>query len=297
MRVAVLLLGPTILAAACGDDEDTTAGEATTTTAATADTSAPEESGDGITVTVTADGIEVPAELPAGAVEVTVEGDVEEVDFTRVTEGTTEEAFAEGIASLINGGPAPEFLLANSGAVVTDEPTTILLEPGSYIVWTESSVDDDDGEEPVVLTTPATVTGEGGAELPEAQNTITAHEYGFDVEVSAGDGFNFLNEGPDQLHHAIVFNFGQLDPAVVEENLPAFLQSEDDTPPPPAFAELDFDNLEGGNSAVFSPGLGGTAVGTFESGSTYAAVCFIADLQGGPPHAIAYNMFEVFAVA
>jgi hypothetical protein len=303
LRVAVLLLGPTVLAAACGDDDETTtASEATTTTAAE-DTAAPDDGGEGeaadaVTVTVGADGLEVPAEIPAGAVEVTVDGDVEEVDFTRVTDGTTEEAFVEGIASLLEGGPAPEFFLANSGAVVDSgsATSTILLEPGSYIVWAESSVDDEDGEEPTIVTAPVTVTGGGGAELPEAQNTITARDYEFEVDVTAGDGFVFRNEGPDQLHHAIIFNFGDLDPAVVEENLPAFLQSGEDAPPPPAFAELDFDSLEGGASAVFSPGLGGTAPGAFESGTTYVAVCFLSDLQGGPPHAMAYDMFEVFTV-
>lgn len=308
MRVAVLLLGPTVLAAACGDDDSTTASEATTTTAAESpdDTTAPDEGGDegedeaagGITVTVTGDAIEVPAEITAGAVEVTVEGDVQEVDFTRVTDGTSEDAFVEGMASLIEGGPAPEFLLGTAGAVVDGggSTTTILLEPGSYFVWAESSVGDGDGEEPTMLTAPATVTGEGGAELPDSERTITAHDYGFDVDVAAGEGFVFRNDGPDQLHHAILFNFGELDAAVVEENLPAFLQGGEEAPPPPAFADVDFENLEGGASAVFSAGLGGTAPGAFESGTTYAAVCFISDLQGGPPHAIAYDMFEVFTV-
>ena len=35
---------------------------------------------------------------------------------------------------------------------------------------------------------------------------------------------------------------------------------------------------------------------TFESGRTYVALCFVGDKKGGPPHAIANQMFKVFTV-
>jgi hypothetical protein len=39
-----------------------------------------------------------------------------------------------------------------------------------------------------------------------------------------------------------------------------------------------------------------TFTAQLESGNTYAVVCFIQDLPGGPPHAFGHNMFKVFAV-
>ncbi|MBW3548891.1 MAG: hypothetical protein KY452_12275 [Actinobacteria bacterium] len=133
-------------------------------------------------------------------------------------------------------------------------------------------------------------------ELPETDGTITAVDYDFEVDVQAGDSFTFRNDSSNQFHHAVVFNFGSIDPATVEENLPAFLEGGEEQPPPPAFEDLDFEKLESGHAGVFGPGGAGTAIGTFQSGNTYAAICFIQDRTGGPPHAFAYDMYEVFQV-
>lgn len=297
-RAAVAVLGAlTLLVAGCGDDEPEGATATTVGGTETEGTAGGEEAtGGAITVTVADDGIEVPAEVAGGAVTVTVEGGEDEVDFTRVEEGTEEDAFIEGMAGLIEGGPAPDFLLGNAGVSGGEEPSTILLEPGTYIVWTESGVADGLAPEgtPVLYTAPLTVTGEGGGELPETDGSFTAVDYDFEIDAAAGDTFTFRNEGPDQLHHVILFNFGDLEAAVVEENFLAFAQSDGE--PPPAFAEVDFEALEAGGSGVFSPDGAGTFAGTLEPGITYVAACFINDLEGGPPHAIAYEMFETFTV-
>lgn len=330
-----LLAGVAVIAlftGACGnDDEDAATGTGT-------ETGTNGEAGEGITVTVTDDSIEVPSEVAAGVVTVTIEGGdpFAEVDFSRVTSGTTEEEFEEGFLPVINGGPFPDFFEANAGALA-GQTSEITLEPGEYIVWTEepSGDEEDDGgegEEPDVeaesaqaeettttvaedgegedgegedggedeisglLTASMTVTDGDVGELPSTDGTITAQDYEFSVDVQAGDRFTFRNEGPDQLHHAVLFSFGDLDPAVVEENIPGFF-AEEDAPPPEAFADLDFENFEAGGSAVFSAGLGGTFDAVLESGTTYAAVCFISDKTGGPPHVAAYDMYEVFQVS
>ena len=140
--------------------------------------------------------------------------------------------------------------------------------------------------------------GEAG-DLPRADgNEIIARDYTFDVKVKDGaEEFVFRNEGPDQLHHVVLFNFGKTEPSVVEENLPAFFEGGENAPPPPAFKDVDFENLDAGASAVVSPGLGATSTATgLESGNTYAAVCFITDRAGGPPHAIGKGMRTVFTV-
>jgi len=263
-----------VLVGACSDDDAATA----------------------ITVTIGADSITVPSEIEAGVVEVTLEGDVgaeSEVDFTRVAEGTTEEQFTEMMIGVVSGGPIPEILEDNAGVVAGPTPASVILEPGSYFVWSEGA---GAGEQPSLLVSEATVTGDGDGELPDTDGTFTARDYSFEVDVAAGDTFTFTNEGPNEFHHVVLANFGDLDPAVVEENLPAFVQADEATPPPEAFANVDFENAFLPGSGVFSPGIGGTFSSTLESGNTYAVFCFLQDRTGGPPHAVAYNMYDVFQV-
>ena len=296
----------------CGDDGDDAATTTTTTAAGeTTTTESGEAGGQRLELTVTEDALDgLPASIPAGVVTVNLgveppAGPDLELDFTKVTEGTSEQDFTEGLAPVIAGGAFPDFIENNAGVGAGEY--SVVLEPGSYFVWFEKGGDEEQGEEeptggeqetpPEIVVTALTVTeGDGGGELPETDGTITAVDYGFEVDVQAGDSFTFRNDSSQQFHHAIVFNFGTIDPATVEENLPAFFEGGPDQPPPPAFAELDFEQLEGGHSAVFGPGGSGTAIGTFQSGNTYAAVCFIQDRTGGPPHAVAYDMFEVFEV-
>ncbi len=248
-----------------------------------------------VTVTVNGDSISVPSEIDAGVVEVTITGEMnvgDEVDFTKVTAGTTGEQFIEGMLGVGEGGPFPDFFEGNAGVSLGKNlsPMSVTLEPGAYFVWTEVEGGED------LLTSEVTVTGAAGGELPDTDGIITVRDYSFDVDVSAGDTYTFKNEAENQTHHAVLINFGDLDPALVEENLPAFIQADENTPPPDAFAEVDFDNAFIPGSGVFSPGFSGTFSTTLESGNTYAVLCFIQDLAGSAPHAIEYDMFDVFQV-
>ena len=306
-RANVLLamfLAVTLVAAGCGgddDDDDATGSPGGDGAAAT------------LEVTLTADSISVPEEVVGGAVEVTFDSpsDEYEVDFTRVADGTTVDQFKGAIAVVIGGGPFEDFLETNFGVAATAEGAVsehILLEPGSYMAWAERPSEDDgdegegeEGEEEAptaddILAQAFTVVEGDGDELPETDGTITATDYAFEVDAQAGDKFTFRNDGPTQFHHVVVFNFGDLDAAVVEENFPAFLQGDEEAPPPEAFAGVDFENLEAGGSGVFGPDGAGTFSMTLESGNTYAAACFISDREGGPPHAFGHDMWAVFTV-
>lgn len=140
------------------------------------------------------------------------------------------------------------------------------------------------------------VTGGGEGELPEADGSIVAKDYGFEVDVQAGEQtVTFVNEGPDQVHHAVFFPFAEgVDEATAATVLGTFLASEGNGPPPP---ELDFAAGEGLTDAgIFSAGLGQTVTTSFESGRTYAVVCFLQDREGGPPHVVAHDMKEIFTV-
>jgi len=144
---------------------------------------------------------------------------------------------------------------------------------------------------------PITVTaGDGAAALPEADGTITAVDYGFEPDIQAGDTtINFVNDGPNEVHFAAVSVFPE--GTTVEDGEAAFtalLEAPPDAPPPEGVAlpeDIAF-------SGIASSGLGiqFEVPGGFESGRTYILVCFISDRVGGPPHAIAYQMFDVFQV-
>lgn len=333
--ILAIALSLGLVLGACGDDSSPSADGSDTTTEGGGD--------DGLTVTLTADAIDMPAEVTGGVVNVKLESDLEEaeVNFTSVTPGTAEDQFKETIAGVVTGGPIPEFILATTGVIAggtgQDPESTLVLPAGDYIAWsipedprdedaeggegtqggqegaeggsatTAAEAEEEGGEggpgggppPEAILTRTFTVTSAEEGELPELDgNEIVARDYTFDVNVKAGASeFVFRNEGPAQFHHVVLFNFGDTEASVVEENLPKFLQGGEDAPPPPAFRDVDFEKLEAGDSTVLSPGLGATAsAAEFESGSTYAAICFISDRKGGGPHAFEHGMRTVFTV-
>lgn len=315
------LLALSVLVTACGDDDDTdtstgdmeeTVAEATEdATGEPADETSEEAGGEGadasvLELTMTDDGLEgVPDSVPAGALTVTLtlEGSREyaSLDFARVDEGTTVEQFAEGMAPVFEGGEFPAFFQSNSGLPETEpgSPTTatILLEPGSHIVWYEGITEGEDAPPPVLGELLEVTEGDGG-ELPEGDGEITARDYDFDVDVSGPGTMVFRNEGPDQLHHAVLVDFGTNTPEVVEQAIGPLVQGGEDDPPPDIEGfDMDQVSFDLGGSGVFGPGLGGTFEAEVTPGNTYAVVCFISDLAGGPPHAIGMEMYEVFTVS
>jgi hypothetical protein len=288
----VALLAATLIAG-CSDDESSSDSSSGT------DDSGSEQAADAaptkVKIVIGDTGITLEGTPKSGAVEVTVEGLAEgsEVDFTRVEEGTTVEETLDGLGTVTEGGAFPDFLLDNAGVNASGE--AVMLDEGSYVVWTDLNTTGE-GEGQLVGTELDVPAGDG-AELPETDGEFVATDYSFAVDARAGDQFTFDNQSTEQFHHVIVFDFGDLDPAVVEENLPAFLASDESTPPPEALAGVDFENLEAGGSGVFGPGGSGTFAATLESGNTYAVACFIQDREGGAPHAMQHDMYDVFTVS
>ena len=318
--ILAIALSLGLVLGACGDDA--------TPDAADDDTGQSSEDGGGgaFTVTVTADSIEAPEEVTGGVVEVTLESDAppgeSELNFTKVPSGTGEADFRTAIASATSGGPIPPIVEATGG--ILNGTQSLELPEGNYFIWTDKIEPEGEGEEggeepgsapegeaggegeeggedqpnPDAFLVHALTVTPGDGELPETGSTVTARDYTFDIDVKAGDEqFTFRNEGPDQLHHVVFMNFGDVPVEDVEENLPAFLESEGEGEPPAAFKDLNMEEVfSAGGSAVFTPGLGGTNRAAFESGNTYAAVCFIGDRAGGPPHVFAHGMRVVFEV-
>jgi hypothetical protein len=254
-----------------------------------------------VAVTLTETGIEgLPTDLVAGLIDVTVTDETEaaggELNLTLVEPGTDVEAFETGLASLFEGGPFPDYFLNNTGAA---GHTMTTVDAGEYFAWIDlaanldrpSTIDD-------IIAVPLTVgEGDDDAVIPPTDGgSIRAGDYLFDADVTPrGTTITFTNSSDNQFHHVSLMDFGTSDPAVVEANLPALLESEEDAPLPEGIDPAQI-NFEFAFSPVFGPGSSGTFEAAFEDGHTYVALCFIQDREGGLPHAIQHGMYDVFQV-
>lgn len=327
-RAVVVAAVISLVATACGgDDTDDGAGGPTTTAAGTSTSATTDDTGTEPTrLSVVAEDFSfsgAPEQVEAGVFAITFEnaGAVEhELAFVEIGDTPLDEV-GGAIAPTLEGGPFPDFL-ENLAIPAVAEPgqtveTTALLAEGNYaLICTLTGAVPEPGA--------TTTTGGGGGPeegpqgpphhelgmiqpftvttssnpltLPANDSAITARDYDFDVRISAGpQTVNFVNEGPDQVHHGVFFAFNEgVDETAAEAALLAFASSEEEAPPPP---ELDLPTSETlPHTGVFSSGLGATYEMDFQSGRTYAVVCFIQDRSGGPPHLVAHDMKEIFTV-
>ena len=330
-RLSILLLLPLVLVglAACGgDDDDDASSDETTTTAAddtedTADDEGDEGEAGEYTITATDYEFDAPTELDAGVHTLTLENEGEsthEAGFIKLGEDLDAEGFAEIFGPVLEGGPIDDVLEEVTG--VTETPggesvtSTVTLGEGTWALFCAISDEPEDGAEGeeegasdaaqeeaapahYTLGMYEIVEVSGGDvstdDLPETDGTLTASDYEFEFDVEEGDQeITFVNDGPDQIHHAVLMAFEGLDETEAEEAVKTLLASEEGGPPPEGTPEPE----EVGGSYVFSPGNGGTfeVPGGFESGKTYVALCFLQDREGGPPHAIAHDMVTAFAI-
>ncbi|WP_421121631.1 hypothetical protein ACE2AJ_09645 [Aquihabitans daechungensis] len=305
--IAAVAAIASVTAAGCGSDSDgaSSSSDKATTTEAPTDTAAPASGAEPTKVeaTLTDSAIEgLPDDLEAGVVEVAVtdettdEGAGGELNFSLVADGTTEEDFAEGISSVFEGGPFPEFMQNTAGAI---GDATITLDEGSYIVWTDksSNLDRESTQDDLVMSSLTVGPGTDGAALPESDGSVTASDYRFDVDIPAGEAtITFTNESEKQYHHVILTDFGSNDPELVADNLLAIIESDGEGEMPEG---IDPEQMEFGvgQTSVFGPGSSGSFTTDLKAGNTYAAICFISDVEGGAPHAMQHEMFEVFTAS
>jgi hypothetical protein len=288
--VTVVALG--VVASACGSSSKS--GDKVTTTTAPAP------------LTITAGDYAftgLPKTIPAGIVDATFvnKGSVpHEMAWIKVAAGTTPKA---AFGKVIQGGAFPAFLEAASG-IPNTEPgkttsTKFNLTPGDYIaLCTDTGVvgSTKDGQPHFArgMYKQVTVTGSGGDTAPTAAASITAEDYGFALSgLKAGENtIAFTNTGPTQWHFADISVFPKgTTIAQAEANIPKLLASQG--PPPAGVAPPE----ELAASQIASPGYGNTFTATLEKGRTYVVLCFVSDLKGGPPHAIAHKMYKVFTVS
>ena len=284
---AACLLAFTMAAAGCGDDDD--------------DGDEPAAEPAALQIEATASGerkaLEVPESVPAGVVRISLRNSDDlprEAQIIRVTGGQSPEEVIEAVSGE-EGAPIPDFV-QDGGGVAPVQPgqtgtVTQVLAPGDYVaidLFEEEGEEETQSNAELGATASFTVEGDAGdAELPETDATITAVDYSFEAE-GLRPGKNevrFENTG-EELHHAILFPINEgVEFSEVRE---AFASEEEPEGPPP----VDFENQVG--TSVIDGGNAQNVELELEEGR-YAALCFIQDRAGGPPH-VAKGMISELTV-
>ena len=286
-RAWALLLAPALLLAACGGDGGTEA------------TAPPEPAK--VTVTATASGkqvkFDVPAQLQAGATELTLVNNTKEaaeLQLVQLDEGHTLAEFYPVLESE-EGEPVPAWLHPFGGVGETSAGQTrsvvVDLKAGAY-QWFSGTAPEQEGAQPQYKrggVGSLEVTGDApGAQLPTTAAQITAKElapddYRFEASgLKAGTNQITFTNGGGQLHHVVIARLAE---GATLDQAQEFFTTQDFKGPPP----VDFDASE--ITAVLD--RGGKQIETVElqSGS-YALLCFLTDRAGSPPHVIKAKMIQ-----
>jgi hypothetical protein len=204
------------------------------------------------------------------------------------------------------GAPFPKFLKRVTGVGELEpgksKTSTITLPRGNYLMF--CALDDAPG--PGEKTGKAhydlgmhqnvSVDGPDEVELDAPGGVFHAQDYTFvpPSDLKAGKNtFAFMNSGPKQWHFMFIQEWPKgTTAAKAEASFGNLLKLPENQPPPAGFKEPK----DISDTFIFSPGMGQTFEATFKSGYTYLAACFINDLAGGPPHAIAHHMYKAWTV-
>lgn len=305
-RWVVLVAALALFAGACGSDDE----ESNT---------AADTSGGGRTDSIVVTGDEysfgVDKEIEGGFVDVeyTNEGDkVHEAAFIKVEGDKSQDEVIEAVkaAATEEGAPIEPFIGIYLAGGLSDleggetSTASFSLPAGDYylvcaLTDADSLPEEERDEDAPPLPThmeqgmieKVTVTGPETVSLPEADATVAASEYTFDIQgLKAGkQDVLFRNDG-EEIHMAAVMEFAEgVDEAEAEEALAAFAGPPSDEPPSGPEPE------EAGFTGIFNPDGGSLFELDAKSGRVYAFVCFIQDRAGGPPH-VAKGMSKLVTI-
>lgn len=257
----------------------------------------------------------VPASIrTGGAKQITLrnEGKVfHELAFVDIGDASFDD-FKRDFPKVLEGGPFPKDF--RRGAVPLDlapgetKKASFTLPAGNYLLFCAFTGDPSkpktpDGEEAegkphyeLGMFVPNISVEGGPGELTAKDGQIVAKDYTFEVpKLGAGRRQLVLrNEGPKQWHHLVAFEFppGTTEEAAVNA-FAAFGAAEETGQPPP---EGTPEPGEAGFAGIVSPGLSTSFELVLKINHTYLLACFIQDLSGGPPHAVAHQMVKTFVV-
>ena len=241
-----------------------------------------------------------PAQLEEGLVHLSAEnhGTVQH-EFTLTGIGTASaiDVLEDFKGTGLSGEPYPPYVdqaavppFVSVAPGKADEATMTLSE-GHYVLWcTITDVAEGDRSRPHfklgMIREIEVVSSNRELDLPEADGTITARDYSFDVDLEAGDRtVNFVNEGPDQVHLTTIEVYPE---GVTEEEAREAFEAK--VGPGPSGV---------GFGGILSAGLGAQInlpEDALQSGRTYLFQCFVPDREGGDAHVKAYGMYEIVTI-
>ena len=305
LRFLSILAVLCVVAGSCGGDEaDPT--PAASGSASSAVGGAPQD------VSIVADDYsytDAPVELESGVVNLSFDNQgttAHEVALAGIGD-TPIDQFAAEFGPVLEGGPFPDYIDQVAVPIQvkggTSDEVTFTVSEGTYVMFcalTGVAKGEKAEKKPhydLGMIQSLTISA-GGTEpqLPEADGTITASDYTFEADLEAGDtNVNFVNDGPAEIHFASISLYPEgTDATAAEEAFKATLEAAPGSPPPKDVPQPE----SVGFSGIFSAGLGSSfqLEGGFESGRTYLFSCFISDRAGGPPHAIANDMYRAVTI-
>lgn len=240
-----------------------------------------------LTFTITDQGKQVkvtgPESAESGTAEITLENDAKggnDLQLIRVEGDHSAQEVVEALGKASSGRPFPDWFFAGGGVgglgPGKSGTVTQVLQPGTYYAMSTEGRPD-----PKSLTKVEVGGEESDDELPEADTTVSAVEYGFEAEElpSGQVEIDFENDGV-QPHHLLA---SELIGDGTAEDVERFFKTEEGKPP------LREDTQA---TAVVEGGEGQTVTFDLKPGR-YAFYCFISDRQGGPPHVFKGMVDEV----
>lgn len=227
-----------------------------------------------------------PESAETGLAEITLEnkgkgdGDIQLIR----TEGEhSPEEVVEGLEKAMKGQVFPDWFFAGGGIGTTaggeSQTVTQVLEPGTYYAF----VTEGGQGPPDPASVPAMkVSGEESEEEVEADETVSAFDYGFEAEeLSSGKTEIAFDNTGAQPHHLIAAPLLGQNTA---DDVESFFKSNEGKQP--------FEERGTQSTAVIEGGEGQLVTLDLKPGR-YVLFCFISDRQGGPPHALKGMVDEV----
>ena len=240
-----------------------------------------------VTITATDDAIDMPAELPAGFVNLSFENHRAEATFSpevaRLNDGVTMEDLAAAMGGEDPMAALPLLTLYGGSSIAPGDSLsyTTELTAGSYLLL-EFDESGTSPSEPKMFT--VTENGAGAMTAPEADVTLALIDFGFGVPafISAGSHTWHLENVGDQWHEIGLMP------------LPEGISSVADVR-----AAMESDNQPDIQPILFwapmSPGTEAWINLDLDPGN-YVLLCFLPDINGDfSPH-LAHGMIQVFTV-
>lgn len=281
---------------ACRSDRSKTdaqgAGEPATATPAaaadTASTSAPRF----VHVVATDYKLQLPAQIPAGAVTFHLMNEGKEMHQAMVARLEDGKTLADLGKAMSTEGPPPSWMkfLGGPNGIAPGATTveTSVLTPGNYVAF--CVIPGADGKPHIAkgMVQPFEVTAGSGspAALPAAEDTVQLTEYAFKTShpIAAGKRTILVENGGKQGHELVLL---KLAPGKSAKDFAVWATTGGMKGPPPAMPMGGVGTLDQNGSATFTAEL---------SPGEYAFMCFLPDAKDGKMH-VEHGMVTQFKVS